>query len=188
MAAVSSSRQTGRNISVCNFTIVIDSNEGAPYPFQGLQERGPKKRNLVIPISRRAMYQMHQRDVEIKGEVHRVGLADYSLLGFEQQIQIERKSIADLFGTLGQRRNRFEAEIKRLHEDCEYVEVVIEGDWPAIIRHRGHGPNPQSVIGTIKAWQQRYPRVHWNLYPSRAAAERFVFRALERFWLDRQGS
>ena len=171
--------------AICPFTIVIDSNEGAPYPFQGLKERGPRKRDLIVAIRRQALWAMDRRDVEIKGETFNVGLADYTIEGFESQIQIERKSLSDLFGTLGQRRNKFEAEIKRLHEDCEYAEVVVEGDWPAILRFKDHGPNPQSVIGTIKAWQQRYPKVHWNLYPTRAAAERFVFRTLDRFWRDR---
>jgi len=174
-----------QDVAICPFTIVIDSNEGAPYPFQGLKERGPKKRDLIISIARQPLYLLDMRSVVIKGETFDVGMADYSIRGMESQIQIERKSLSDLFSTLGQRRNKFEAEIKRLHEDCEYAEVVVEGDWNAIIGWRGHGPSAQSVIGTIKAWQQRYPTVQWNLYPTRASAERFVFRSLERFWRDR---
>lgn len=176
-------KSAAESITVCPFTIVIDSNEGAPYPFEGMTDRRTK-RPLIVPIIRRALWSMDQRDVEIKGQSHSIGWADYTIDGMESRIQIERKSVADLFSTLGGRRDRFEAEIKRLHEDCEYAEVAVEGDWQALYRWRGHGPNPQSVIGTIVAWQQRYSGVHWGLYPSRAAAERFVFRKLERFWTD----
>ena len=35
---------------------------------------------------------------------------DYTIAGLEDVVVVERKSIKDLFGTLGQHRDRFEAE------------------------------------------------------------------------------
>lgn len=137
-------------------------------------------------MQRRPLWSEQTRIVEVKGQSYTVGLADYTIGGMERQVQIQRKTLPDLFGTLGERRLTFEAEIKRLHEDCQYAEVIIEGDWPAICKWSGHGPCVQSVIGTIKAWQQRYHNVHWNFYPTRSMAEQLTFRTLERFWLDRQ--
>lgn len=172
--------------AVCPFSVVINSREREPYRFQNMKERGPKKRPLTIPKLRRPLWTENTRAIDIKGDTYQIGLADYTIEGLEQQVQIERKTLADLFGALGVRRFCFEAQIKRLHEDCQYAEVVIEGDWSAICHWTGHGPTPQSVIGTIKAWQQRYHNVHWNLYRDRESAEQFTFRALERFWIDRQ--
>ena len=148
-------------------TIVIDSNEGAPFQFRDITEN---KVPLVVRTIRKPMW------VD--------GLADYSLEGFERQVQVERKSIDDLFGTLGQRRDRFQAEIARLHDTCDFAAVVVEADEFAIRCWQGHGPHPVSVLGTIHAWQQRYHKVHWLLCRSRATAEVNTFQVLKRFWLD----
>ncbi len=122
----------------CPFTVIVDSNEGAPYPFRGMQRRHSS--GVLIPYTvntvKKSLWSTNVRDVRIrKGKnvfTHAVGLADYSILGLERHIQIERKSLSDLFGTIGTRRDRFEAEIKRLHEDCKAAYVIIEAGWPDI--------------------------------------------------------
>jgi ERCC4-type nuclease len=174
----------------CPFTIIVDSNETAPFPFAGFTTKGtrknePEKIPLIIPTERQALWALNRREVQIKGESYSVGFADYSIKGLEQQVSIERKSVSDLFGTLSSRRGKFEAEICRLHEDCEFAAVIVEGSWPEILVYRETGLNPNSVVGTIVAWMQRYNKVHWVLAPSRAAAERLTFRMLERFWEER---
>lgn len=172
-------------VEVCPFEVVVDSNEGAPFNFLGLKSPAAQgKKPIVVRIVRKALWNMAVRRVETKRGAFDVGLADYSIEGMERRVQIERKSVADLFGTLGGRREKFEAEIKRLSEDCQFAAVVVEGGWDQIIMWRGNGPEPQSVIGTILAWMQRYRNVHWVLCPSRSAAERLTFRMLERFWND----
>ena len=173
-------------IDVCPFTVVIDSNESAPYPFAGIKSREHDDRTLVIQTVRKPLWNHAVRAVEIKGESHNVGMGDYSIEGMESLIAVERKSVNDLFSTLGSRRGRFEAEIKRLSEDCEFAAVVIEGDWSQILGWKGHGPDPRSVHGTMTAWAQRYKGVHWVLCPTRAFAEKQTFRILERFWNDHQ--
>lgn len=182
---MATSAKSASAIDVCPFKVVIDSNESAPFPFMGIKSREHKDRDLVIECVRKPLWNFEPRDIEIKGGVHRVGFADYSIEGYERAIAIERKSIPDLFGTLGSRRERFEAEIRRLSEDCEFACVIVEGDWPQIMTWRGHGPDPKSIHGTINAWRQRYRGCHWELCPTRAFAERQAFRILERFWLDR---
>lgn len=172
-------------IEICPFTILVDVNEGAPFRFDQIDHR-TKHTPLLVETETMALWSLNRRDVEVKGETFQVGLADYTIRGFEDRIQVERKSLEDLFGTLGHRRKRFEAEVKRLHEDCQFASIVVEGSWAQIYRWRGHGAHYRSVLMTISAWQQRDPRVHWNLYPSRAAAEKMTFRMLERFWLDQQ--
>ncbi len=175
----------GDYIALCPFTIVRDSNEGHPFPFLGLKTRKSEgAKPLVIKTVQKPLYATSVRDVQVGAAIHSVGLADYSIEGMEHRIQIERKSIADLFGTLGDRRGRFEAEIKRLHEDCEFAAVVVEGGWSQISRWQGNGPKPDSVTGTIVAWMQRYRNVSWILADSRSIAEKLTYRALERFYSD----
>lgn len=176
------------DVCVCPFTVVIDSNEGAPFSFLGMKSPAAQgAKPIVVKIVRKALWNMAVRRVETKRGSFDVGLADYSIEGMETRIQVERKSISDLFGTLGGRREKFEAEIKRLHEDCQFAAVVVEGGFEDVVKWRGNGPEPKSVIGTVVAWQQRYRNVHWWLFPSRATAERMTFRMLERFWNDATG-
>ena len=178
----------------CPFTVVVDSNESAPYTFLGLENS--KQIPLIVKTTSKALWTVERRDIEIarvKGVrdpkivrfTEKVGLADYCIDGHEFGIQIERKSISDLFSTLAGRRERFECEVKRLHEDCEIAYVVVEGDWPDILRYRESRLNPKSVTGTITAWEQRYPKVHWRLCPGRPAAELMTYRMLKRWWDDR---
>jgi len=51
---------------------------------------------------------------------------DYSILGFENKIAIERKSLIDLFGTLTHGHERFRKELARA-EDMDYFAIVIDG-------------------------------------------------------------
>lgn len=149
------------------FTVIIDSREQAPYSFTGLQARGDKKkRPLVVPTT-------------IKG----LKTGDYSIDGLESRISIERKSLSDLYSTLGQDRERFEREFVRLNQlDCAYI-IVESG-----LAHAINSPppnsklNPISVYGTVIDWQIDYPRVHWWFCESRTFAEKTTFRILERFW------
>lgn len=178
----------------CPFTVVVDSNESAPYTFLGLENS--KQRPLIVKTTSKALWSVERKNIEVarvRGKrapkivrfSARVGLADYCIDGHEFGIQIERKSISDLFSTLAGRRERFECEIKRLHDDCDMAYVVIEGDWPDILRYRQSQLSPKSVIGTITAWEQRYANVHWRLCPGRAAAELMTYRILRRWWDDR---
>lgn len=172
-----------QEFEVAPFTVVIDSNEGAPFSFQGIKGR---KRNgvqlpVVVKIVRKPMWNIGRAD-------HGTGLADYSIEGLEELVQIERKSIEDLFGTLSSRRENFEREIDRLNRQCEAACVLIEGSFGHIASFKSHGPDPASVIGTMIAWGQRYPKVHWIPAGSRDMAERLAFRFLERFWIDREES
>jgi hypothetical protein len=169
---------------VCPFTVVIDSNEGAPWLFRELNEKGSKK-PLVIKTVKKALWAMGRMDFVVEGRTIKRGLADYSIDGMEELIQIERKSHTDLYGTLGGRRDEFEAEMMRLSK-CEVAYVITECGWAQI----GEAPPdsgvyPSSVIGTIISWQQRYPKVHWLTAGTRSVAERLAFRVLERFWDDR---
>lgn len=115
------------------------------------------------------------------------GLAsgDYSLFGFADRIAVERKSLADLYSTVGQGRERFERELIRL-ADMEFSAVVVEAEWSAVINDppRHSELTAKSIYRSVLAWQQRYPRCHWWFVPGREMGELTTFRILERFWKE----
>ena len=53
---------------------------------------------------------------------------DYSVLGLSHCIAVERKSLADLVGCIGNDRERFEKEIQRLMA-YETRAIIVEGSW-----------------------------------------------------------
>lgn len=168
---------------MCPFTVVVDSNEGAPWLFRDLVAKGTK-RPLVIKTVKKPLWSMHRQGITVDGKLYVRGLADYSIDGHEEHIQIERKSHEDLYGTLGDRRGEFEAELIRLSE-CRFACVIVECGWPHLLdAPKDSSLKPSSVIGSILAWQQRYQRVHWIMAGNRSMAERLAFRTLERFWED----
>ncbi len=110
---------------------------------------------------------------------------DYSIDGFDiSGITLERKSLSDLFGSLGKGRKRFIKELERMSK-FDYAAVIIEAEWSTVIRHPPTRSklNPKSVYASIIAWQQRYG-IHFWLVPNRQFAEKTTFRILERYYKD----
>ncbi len=145
------------------FQVVIDTREQLPFTFLGLRaDADEQNRPLLVSSVRLAL-----------------PAGDYSVRGLETQVAIERKSLADLYGTIGQGRDRFEAELHRL-ETCQFAAVAIEASWPEIVA----GPPahsqlpPKTVFCSILAWDQRFPHVHWWACGNRRLAEIIVFRML----------
>lgn len=139
--------------------VVIDTREQLPWTFAGLSSD----------------------PVEVKTGTLRSG--DYSVEGFEQRLAIERKSLADLYGTLTSGRERFVRELERL-SDLDWAAVIVEATWHDIVKPPfGTRANPKSIVGSILAFQQRYP-VAWLTAGSRQFGAALCFRCLERFVND----
>lgn len=156
--------------SSCPFTIVCDVNETYPFTFSDI--RGSDGNPIHVPTVIESMWRM--------------GLADYSVKGMESLVQIERKA-ADLFSSLSERRENFEAEIARLDSLCEFAAVVSEIPMSEIeLDIHTNGARTRSVISTIDTWRVRYPGVHWIFCDGRASAESTTYRLLDRFWRIRQ--
>ena len=165
------------------FRVSIDSNESSPYSFTGIKATGDRhNRMLVVPTTIKPLFAMGKREVETRNGMFIKGLADYSIDGFEEQVQVERKSKVDLYSTLGQRRHEFEAEIVRLQE-CDFAAVVIEADWADLLNGAPNSQlSPTVVIRTILSWSVRYPRCHWFTCRNRRMGELVTFRLLSKFW------
>lgn len=160
----------GQTAGTCSFTVVIDVNETLPFRFDLLTDS--EGRYIDVPTVRTPLYTQ--------------GLGDYSILGMEHLIQIERKG-DDLPSSLAQRRDEFEGEIRRLSESCEYAAVVVEQPWRSFFEEsHEHGARAKSIFRTVLQWQIAYPGVHWWFCESREMAENVTFRLLERFWWMKQ--
>lgn len=154
-------------------TVVVDTREQLPYTFAGIRaDRSDGGGPLTVPV-----------------RVGTLASGDYSLVGCESLVAVERKSKADLFGTLGKGRDRFERELARL-AGYRAAAVVVEATWPEVVTDpppRSELP-PKTVLRSVLAWKVRYPTVHWDFVGPRALAEVFTFRFLERFLKEHVGS
>lgn len=149
--------------------ITVDTREQLPYPFDTIKS------------------EHFDHTVISKG----MKTGDYGLTMTstkkEDHIVLERKSLADLYSSLTSNRLRFEKEIVRMTE-FGYAAVIVEADWQAILNPnsaltRPTLVRPKSIAGTMIAWEQRH-NIHFHLCPTRAFAERFTFRMLERWARD----
>jgi ERCC4-type nuclease len=160
----------------CPFTVIVDTREQAPYQFRTFKADA---RHKMISGIQKALF--------IPVEVATLKTADYSIKGHESEIAIERKSLTDLFGTLGGGRDRFKRELERLSK-FEVAHIVVEASWLAVLQYPPERAklNPKSVFRSINAWEQEFPTIHWQFMEVRWLAEHKTFRILERFWNQKQ--
>lgn len=156
------------------FTVLIDSRENAPYSFTGL----------------RADAKDHGRELIIPTRWQGLPTGDYSIDGYQDRLCVERKSAADLYGTLGSGRERFEREHERMAAMVAaggHACVVIEASAASLLSRPPENSrlNPKTVFRTWLAWSRRY-RVPWLMVDGRRLAEITTFRVLEGFWKDQQ--
>ena len=114
---------------------------------------------------------------------------DYSLLGFEDRISIERKSVPDVFKSCGKNRERFIREWGRLSL-MEFAGVIIEGTREMVrsyIPHHNSKMRGSQIIGTMDWWQREYD-VDVYFEPGRDAAKETALELLRygREWCIRR--
>ena len=74
-----------------------------------------------------------QRPYEFPGaERMTLPTGDYSIVGLEDQVAIERKSKTDAYSSLGQARARFRRELERLAK-FDYAAIVVEDTVPGFL-------------------------------------------------------
>lgn len=142
------------------FKIIIDSREQRPYTFQNIKPEPPK--------------------TIIQG----LKTGDYSLAGFESCICVERKSMIDLFGSVGNGRKRLEAEFKRMSK-LNYAALVIESDLSSMFVNPPNRSkmNPKAVFRTLISWSVKYNVCMWPMW-NREAAERVTYLILKKYYDD----
>ena len=106
---------------------------------------------------------------------------DYSIVGLEDRVTIERKSKADAYGSLGGGRARFRREFERL-AGYDYAVVVIEDTVPGFLHRPAHSKmNPKAALCSLLAWSVRY-RVPVFFAGDREHARALTYKLLEMYW------
>ncbi len=140
------------------FVIAVDTREQSPFHFTGFWWR----EKLMVCTT----------------QTMTLATGDYSIVD-DPRIVIERKSKADLYGTLGKGRERFEREFERM-QLLERSAVVVESSWEDTVNNppRDSHLSPQSVEGTVLAWSIRYPKTHWYFGNDKRNTEWITLRLL----------
>ena len=117
--------------------------------------------------------------------------ADYSVLGLQHEILIERKSFVDLLGSGGSGRARFEADLKRMASYRQKI-LLVETTWDYLLAGRwltdptaDGAPStitPTQVFGWLIGWTR-----HFGIPPVLAGthaqagqfAERYLLQSIE---------
>lgn len=148
------------------YTVAIDTREVLPYEFATPLRWPNRKHPFTVATVRKCL-----------------SSGDYSMLGFESAVACERKSMADLFSTLGQGRRRFTLELERL-ATYQYAAVVVEAEVSDILTAppRHSKLNPKSVFMSVVSWSMAFPAVHWFFVPGRAVGEATTARILDMWW------
>jgi ERCC4-type nuclease len=77
---------------------------------------------------------------------------DYSVVGLENHVAVERKSLEDLVGCVGRSRERFEREIQRLRA-FETRAIIVEASWADLEAGGWRGDvSAASVVGSVLGW------------------------------------
>lgn len=111
---------------------------------------------------------------------------DYSVRGLEHVVAVERKSLSDLLGCVGQHRERFDREVQRLLAYPTRALVVestwdeIEaGDWSSKV-------TPAAAVGSLLGWIAAGLPVVMTESHERAGrvVSRMLFIAARRRWRE----
>lgn len=157
------------DLRVSDFQVVIDNAEQLPWTLEVAETIDGVP--TIMPL----------RTVTASLET-----GDYSILGAENLIAVERKSLPDLIGVIGSGRKRFDKEIQRLLSHparCVIVEAHISslelGQW------RG-GVTIPAAIGSVMGWMEA--GVPFIFAGDRRAAAlycaRFLYVAARRRWRE----
>jgi ERCC4-type nuclease len=116
-----------------DITVVVDSREKTPPAI-----------DLHLPI--------------VRGKLQ---TGDYSLLGLEHLVRVERKSLQDLVMCVGRERERFDRCIERLRH-FPLAMLVIESKESSIEAKQYRGEvSPNAVLGSVHAWRARGINIDW---------------------------
>lgn len=109
---------------------------------------------------------------------------DYSLVGMEHRVSIERKSLDDLAGCLAGSRERFERELERAR-GLEAFAVIVEAPWEALAKGQYKSRlRPLAATQSVAAFMSRM-RVPFWFCGSRPAAEFCTWSFLKQYAMGR---
>lgn len=156
-------------LQICPFIVAIDTREQAPWAFQGI-------------ILGRQWWAVRRQPATLK-------TGDYSIVGCEHDVVIERKSAEDFLGSITAGNARFRREHERMAEIVHAggsACVIVEGCLSAICDELDSPDSERriasdTVIGITATWPNRYD-VPWYFAGDRRRAEVLGFRVLWKWW------
>jgi hypothetical protein len=154
-------------IDVCPFVVIEDNNEQLPWTFQG-----------IVIANRQAIVK------RVRQSLH---TGDYSIEGYDGFVCIERKSPADLVGSITRGHVRFQAEHERMAGMVQaggFACLVCEAslsDLDDELRRDGRHAAAETLWGTVASWPMKF-RTPWLFAGDRRRAEVLAFRLLRRWW------
>jgi DNA excision repair protein ERCC-4 len=160
------------------FTIIIDTAEQLPFAFDELRTDADGDNELWEVKTVRGCLGRHPNS-----------FGDYSIIGFEQRIAVERKSMYDLQSTVlgwDGHRDRFEKELANLSQ-LESAAIVVECSFLDVICHapeygkKSKAQNSKILARSILAYQNDY-KVQWIFAGDRKVAQYATFHWFNRFW------
>ena len=99
-----------------------------------------------------------QKGYDFSGPTEVIGLpvGDYSIVGLENHVAVERKELGDLINCLSHDRERFERELFK-GRALSYFALVVEASLSDIANGRYRSDmNPKSAIQSLLAFSVRY--------------------------------
>ena len=103
---------------------------------------------VLIQDTREQKPLFHESDMVIEKAL-KVG--DYSIVGFDEQITIERKSIPDLYGSV--KRPSFERRVERML-GYKWAGLMIEGTEDDVMRKQMYGKmGPKQIYGALASYE-----------------------------------
>ena len=134
---------------------------------------------MIVDTREQLPYNFDPKKVEVTHKALASG--DYSLVGWETQLAIERKTLSDFVSSITQNRDRFWQEIFRLTKYWRAC-IVIEAEFDEILagNYRSNA-HPNAVLGTVLCINIDYS-IPTYFCSDRASAQRFVEGYLIRAW------
>lgn len=119
-------------------------------------------------------------------KVKTLATGDYSIVGMENRVAVERKRLEELFSITGLERERFKRELERMTH-LDYAAMVIETDLPRILQGAAFSRvSPKTVIRSLVSWSIRY-RVHVFFASDRRHGNALTRQILEKYWFAHRG-
>lgn len=133
-----------------------------------------RKRNLdtVYICDSREQQPYFVGNPEIKTKVKKLHHSDYSVLGLERIVAVERKSGPDFINSLTNARKRFETELLALRS-YRYSCVVVECSYSDIVSgNYRNDVSPKALVGSVARWTSE--GVPFHFCGNRENAEQFT--------------
>ena len=152
-------------------------------PPKDTQPKATQVIPFIVAIDTREQHPFTFQFAAVPTRIVTLRTGDYSILGMEQLVCVERKSKEDLYGSVTRGRARFEKEMQRMQHFPRAC-VVVESSPEELRRGMDMSRiDPEVVFHTALSWSGRY-HIPWYFVSTRAEAERLTLTFLRFAWRD----